>query len=60
LTHEDHGKFDMKLEISADPRHGGKKWTYYSREDNEFNLPSGIINPVSWRQFGLELPESVQ
>jgi hypothetical protein len=35
ITHEDNGRFDMKLVVKNDPRHDGKTWTYYGREDGD-------------------------
>jgi hypothetical protein len=38
VTYEDNGRYDMKLVVQKDPRHDGKTWTYYGREDGDLGV----------------------
>ena len=39
VTREKNGNFDLKLELSRDPRHGNRPHTYYGRTDGKLEIP---------------------
>ena len=37
---ERNGRFDLKLQMKADPRHDGRAYTYFGRMDGDLGLPA--------------------
>lgn len=50
ITREKNGRFDLKLELDADPRHGGRPHTYYGRMDGELDMP-GVTFPAEVKKY---------
>jgi len=50
LTREKNGNFDLKLELTSDPRFGGKAHTYFGRMDGQLDVP-GVQVPAHLRSM---------